>query len=90
MDGLGLEGVIAQLGGIFGFFATCLIIIYKSCKDNKAHNEKIEKLTKCMEKMNESQAAQKMEIVKIDYSIEKLTEMVDLNNKRLILVENKK
>ena len=42
--------VIQSIGGVFGFFAICIVLLFRMNKDNKRHNEVIDRLTLYIEK----------------------------------------
>jgi len=42
--------VIQSIGGVFGFFGICIVILSRMGRDNKRHNEVIDRLTLYIDK----------------------------------------
>lgn len=42
--------VVQSIGGVFGFFVICIVILFRMNKDNKRHDEVIDRLTLYIEK----------------------------------------
>lgn len=42
--------VIQSIGGVFGFFGICIVILFRMNKDNKRHEAVIDKLTLYIDK----------------------------------------